>query len=66
MNRIFSQQQPAGGALRRNLDPMQKPSLRLRHEANSFLRELAYVLHLTRQVKAELNQDRESAELAAV
>ena len=45
---------------------MQKPSLRLRHEANSFLRELAYVLHLTRQVKAELNQDRESAELAAV
>ncbi|GEM_PF-3686849 len=54
MNRIFPRIQPARFAPRKNLSPLIQRELRQRQVAEALLREVAYVLQLTRRVKAEL------------
>ena len=46
--------------------PVLRPTQRLRDDADSILRDVAYVLHLTGRVKAAMLEERELTETAAV
>ena len=45
-------------------NPYYRPVKRLRADADAALREMAYVLHLTRRVKASILEDRHERELS--
>ena len=64
MNRIFPRQTIPQDALQQTKNVRLRPTQRLRDDAEAMLREIAYVLQLTRRVKAEIRQEREFVEAA--
>lgn len=45
-------------------NPYYRPTKQLRADAETALREMAYVLHLTRRVKASILEDRQQREMS--
>ena len=64
MNRIFPRVRPVSIAPRMNLRPLLRHGQRNRQDAEALLRDLAYMLHLTRRVKAELLAEYDPLETA--
>jgi len=57
MNRIFNNNSASVPSINNN--PMHRPGRQLRQETETMLRDLAYVLQLTRRVKEEILEERE-------
>lgn len=64
MNRIFPRFQPATVIPRQDSFALMQYERRQRQVADALLRDVAYALHLTRRVKAELRQERALYEAA--
>ena len=66
MNRIFPRQPHMRTLTLKTTHPCLRPTQRAKRDVETMLRDIAYVLHLTRRVKAEIVEERELAETAAV
>ncbi len=59
MNRIFTDRLTNQNSA--NMNPLHRPARRLRQETEGTLREVAYVLQLTRRVKEQILSENEDA-----
>lgn len=66
MNRIFTRQPHMRTRTPKSSHPRLRPPQRVQRDVETMLRDIAYVLHLTRRVKAEMLEERELADTAAV
>ena len=65
MNRIFNHERSSTTATPQSANAARRPDQRLRDEAESILREMAFVLAMTRRVKAEIVHQRDLIEAAS-
>jgi hypothetical protein len=66
MNRIFPRNPYATKSTPKFTNPLHRPGQKTRAEVEAILREVAYVLQLTRRVKAEMLHEDEMTETATV